>query len=78
MKSYIFHVELEQDTDGRWSAVVPSLPGCAVWGETADEAMDAIREATETYVEILIEDGKDIPLGPGDSVVPGQAIAISA
>jgi len=29
LKAYIFPVELEQEEDGRWSAVVQSLPGCA-------------------------------------------------
>ena len=37
MKSYV--VELEQDDDGRWGAEIPSLPGCAVWGYTRDEAL---------------------------------------
>ena len=77
MKSYIFHVELVEEDDGRWSAVVPSLPGCAVWGHTADEAMDAIKEATGTYIEILLEDGREVPLGPDETVVEGPAIAIT-
>ena len=43
MKSYIFEVELAEEEDGRWSAVVPDLPGCATWGYTAAEAMEALR-----------------------------------
>jgi predicted RNase H-like HicB family nuclease len=39
MKTYIFHIEIEQEEDGRWSAEVPSLPGCATWGYTNEEAL---------------------------------------
>jgi predicted RNase H-like HicB family nuclease len=78
VKSYIFRVELEQDDDGRWSAVVPTLPGCAVWGYSAEEALAAIREATETYIEILIEDGREIPLDEGTTVVDGPAVSVVA
>jgi predicted RNase H-like HicB family nuclease len=78
VKSYIFRVELEKDEDGRWSAVVPGLPGCAVDGETADEALEAIREAAQAYVEILVEDGRPVPLEEVASVVDGRAIAIVA
>ena len=31
LKSYIFRVEIEQEEDGRWSAEIPLLPGCATW-----------------------------------------------
>jgi predicted RNase H-like HicB family nuclease len=32
------HVELEQETDGRWIAEIPELPGVLVYGETRDQA----------------------------------------
>jgi len=34
LKSYIFRAEIEQEEDGRWSAEIPLLPGCATWGYT--------------------------------------------
>jgi predicted RNase H-like HicB family nuclease len=61
MKSYIFRIELDREDDGRWSAVVPALPGCAAWGHTAEEALSAVREAADAYVEVLIEDGRPVP-----------------
>jgi predicted RNase H-like HicB family nuclease len=33
-----FHVELEQETDGRWIAEIPELPGVSVCGDTRDHA----------------------------------------
>lgn len=32
-------IETEQETDGRWLAEVPELPGVLAYGETASEAM---------------------------------------
>jgi predicted RNase H-like HicB family nuclease len=31
-------IELEQESDGRWIAEVPELPGVLVYGTTRDEA----------------------------------------
>jgi len=71
MKSYIFRVELDEEDDGRWSAVVPALTGCAAWGKTADEALEAVREAAKAYVDVLVEDGRVIP---EDREVPVQVL----
>ena len=55
MKSYVFKVELEQDPgSGLWSAVIPALPGCAVDAGSAEQALEAIREAANAYVEVLV------------------------
>ena len=32
MKTYAFEVDIEQEEDGRWSAVIPASPGCNAWG----------------------------------------------
>ncbi len=32
-------IEYEREEDGRWLAEVPEIPGVAVYGATADEAM---------------------------------------
>lgn len=34
-----FTIEHEQETDGRWIAEVPELPGVLAYGTTEDEAM---------------------------------------
>jgi predicted RNase H-like HicB family nuclease len=34
-----FHIEYEQETDGRWLAEVPEIPGVLAYGVTANEAM---------------------------------------
>lgn len=76
MKSYIYRVELIQEDDGRWSAVVPALPGCAVWGYTSEEALEAIHEAAQAYIEILIDDGRPVPLEESAQIIEGPAVAV--
>ncbi|MBI4496472.1 MAG: type II toxin-antitoxin system HicB family antitoxin [Chloroflexi bacterium] len=55
MKTYVLRVSLEQEEDGRWSAWIDALPGCAAWGYTRDEALKAIEDAAAMYVEDVLE-----------------------
>lgn len=34
-----YHIEYEQEEDGRWLAEVPEIPGVLAYGLTANEAM---------------------------------------
>ncbi|HEX9743777.1 MAG TPA: type II toxin-antitoxin system HicB family antitoxin [Nitrospiraceae bacterium] len=34
-----FNIECERETDGRWLAEVPGLPGVLAYGASAEEAM---------------------------------------
>ena len=34
-----FSIECEEETDGRWLAEVPQLPGVLCYGKSAEEAM---------------------------------------
>jgi predicted RNase H-like HicB family nuclease len=61
MKTYVFKAEVEQDDDGRWGAEIPSLPGCATWGYTKEEALEALQDAAQAYLEDMIEAGDEIP-----------------
>ena len=77
MKTYIFHAEVEEEEDGRWSAWVEALPGCAVWGYTKEEALAALHEAAQAYLEILKEQGREIPLREGVETLDTPAIAVN-
>ena len=48
-----YHVVLEKQEDGGYTAYVPELPGCISEGETEGEAMKNIKEAMELYLEEL-------------------------
>lgn len=47
--------------ENSWGAYVPDLPGCAVVGETREEALQLIREAVELHIESLREQGGPLP-----------------
>ncbi len=76
MKTYIFRVEIEQEEDGRWSAWVEALPGCAVWGYTKEEALQAMRDATQAYIEVMLEQGQPIPQGVETKDTPAVAVTV--
>jgi len=61
MKTYLFTVELEKEDD-TWTAIVPALPGCNAWAYTKEEALTAIRENIQAYVDTLVEDGLPVPV----------------
>jgi predicted RNase H-like HicB family nuclease len=44
-----------------FGAYVPDLPGCVVAGETRDEVLALIREAIESHIEGLKQDGQPVP-----------------
>ena len=77
MKTYVFRVEIEQEEDGRWSAEVPTLPGCATWGYTKEEALRSIQEAPRLYIDSLLEHGDPIPADGPAEVIEEPAVAIT-
>ncbi|OGW66521.1 MAG: hypothetical protein A3H49_06655 [Nitrospirae bacterium RIFCSPLOWO2_02_FULL_62_14] len=77
MKTYIFPIEVEQEEDGRWSAVVPSLAGCATWGQTQQEAVKSLQEAIDAYIATLREMGKPIPKPPANGeIIEAPVLAV--
>ncbi len=68
MKTYIFRSAIEQEEDGRWSAWIHALPGCAVWGYTREEALEALKDAAEAYLADMLEAGEEVPKEGVESV----------
>ena len=79
MKTYIFKVEVEQEEDGRWGAEIPTLPGCAAWGYTKEEALEALQDGAQAYLEVLFEDGCPLPKEAEETthVVEAPMVAIT-
>jgi len=50
-----YHIVLERQDEGGYTAYVPELPGCISQGETQKEALCNIKEAIELYSEELTE-----------------------
>jgi predicted RNase H-like HicB family nuclease len=66
-----FHVEdylrepyarvLVPDATGGYSAEMLEFPGCFAEGDTAEEAMQALERAAESWIQATLDQGQDIP-----------------
>ena len=48
--------------DEAYGVIVPDIQGCFSAGDTFEEALSNAKEAIADHLEILAEDGKNIPL----------------
>jgi predicted RNase H-like HicB family nuclease len=56
----VLTAEIEQDEDARWSAWIDALPGCAAWGHTREEALQALQDAADAYIEDMEETDEQV------------------
>jgi predicted RNase H-like HicB family nuclease len=57
-------VTIEKETDGRFIASVPEVPGCHVYGRTRRQAVERAQRALQFYVTSLREQGRKPPKQP--------------
>ena len=57
-KIFQYTAVLEPEKVGGYSVVIPALPGCISQGETFEEALKNIKEASELYLEDLKKEGE--------------------
>jgi len=55
---------------GGYTASVPSLPGCYTQGDTFEETLENIKEATSLYLEVVQEMKEEFPKEEGVIVAP--------
>lgn len=54
MKQYRLPVIMHQpsdETENKYLAEVPVLPGCRAWGDTPEEALDNLRSVAREFIE---------------------------
>lgn len=54
-------IETEQETDGRWIAEVPDLPGVMAYGKTRDEAIARTQALSLRVLADRLDNGESIP-----------------
>lgn len=52
---------LPGDDQHAWGVEVPDIPGCFSAGDDLDDAIAMAREAIEGHLQLLAEDGQEIP-----------------
>ena len=55
-----YTVLIHPAAEGGYWTEVPALPGCLSQGETIEEALVNTREAIESHITILREDGAEV------------------
>jgi antitoxin HicB len=60
-KNRTYRIVLRKESEGTYTAFVPSLPGCITWGETVEHTLEMTKDAIEGYIAVLIEEGEPIP-----------------
>ena len=56
-----FTVETEQESDGRWIAEIPQIPGAMSYGTTRDEAVARVEALGLRVLAERIEQGESSP-----------------
>ena len=59
--AYTYTAVFEPAEEGGYVVSFPALPGCNTQGETLEEARAMAADALQGYLEILIEDGRNLP-----------------
>lgn len=78
MKTIILKVSLTKEEDGRWSAIIPTLPGCSSWGYSEQEALANMKDAAEIYIEDMIDAGEVFPTDTDNmDIIDQPAVAVS-
>lgn len=54
-------VEFERETDGRWLAEVPELPGVMAYGTTQEDALRAVEVLALRVLADRLEHGETMP-----------------
>jgi predicted RNase H-like HicB family nuclease len=54
-------IELEQETDGRWIAEVPALPGVLTYGQTRTDAVAKVQALALRVLAERLEQGEAVP-----------------
>jgi predicted RNase H-like HicB family nuclease len=56
-----YAIKIEQMSDGQYCASVPLLRGCKGYGNTPNVALQELDGVKEALIELMLEQGKDIP-----------------
>ena len=53
--------EPSEDTEDKYMAEAPSLPGCRAWGDTATEALENLHSVASGFIESYRSSGDPLP-----------------
>ena len=73
-----YTVLFEPAVEGGYVAFVPRLPGCMTQGETFEETKKNIQDAIVAYLDVLREDGEEVPVEEEEHIAATVAVLLPA
>jgi antitoxin HicB len=58
---YRYNIMLRPEPEGRYTILVPALPGCVTYGRTVDEAREMAKDVISGYIASLRKHKDPIP-----------------
>jgi len=66
-----------EETDNKYLAEIPALPGCRAWGDTAAEALENLQSLATAFIESYRDKGDTLPADVEAAVLTTGPNAIS-
>ena len=57
---YVMH-DPSEETEDKYMAEIPALPGCRAWGDTPEDALDILQGVAAAFIESYIDHGDELP-----------------
>jgi len=67
-----YTIQLRQYEDGTFFAEVAELPGCMTEADTAEQALEMIRDAMAGWIEVALSEGLPIPEPAAETEYSGR------
>ena len=62
--------EPSEDTEDKYMAEIPALPGCRAWGDTPEDTLDILQSVAAASIEVYIKRGYELPAAVATSAAP--------
>ncbi len=57
---YVMH-EPSEETEDKYMAEIPALPGCRAWGDTPEDTLDILESVAAAFMESYLDRGYRLP-----------------
>ena len=61
-----------EETEDKYMAEIPALPGCRAWGDTPEDTLDILESVAAAFIESYRDHGDELPPSVATSVAPAQ------
>lgn len=68
MYKYAIEIFYSEEDEG-YISIVPELPGCSAFGESAEDALEEIKIAIDLWIETAKKEGREIPRPVGKELL---------